>query len=81
MILLCSISSYLGVVGRIRLHCEWQIMLEVEQDRRRCEGELELPERRCCFLRPGKLDPFTCERGQGGGKGAVVRTTLVCVPN
>ena len=39
-----------GVVGRIRLHCEWQIRLEVEQDRRRCDGELELPERRCCVL-------------------------------
>ena len=37
-----------GVVGRIRLHCEWQIRLEVQQDGRRCEGELELPERRCC---------------------------------
>ena len=37
-----------GVVGRICLHCEWQIRLEVQQDGRRCEGELELPERRCC---------------------------------
>ena len=34
--------------GRIRLHCEWQIRLEVQQDGRRCEGEQELPERCCC---------------------------------
>ena len=61
-----------GEVGRVRLHCDGQVRLEVLQYWRRYDGPLKLPERRICCWRPEEADTFASERGEGGGEGAVV---------
>ena len=65
-----------GEVGRVRLHCDWQVKLEVQHNGGRSEGQLELLEGRICCWRPDEADALVL-----GPLLIVPSASLVSVPN
>ena len=53
-------------VGGIRFDAEGEFWLEMLEDGGRCEGLLQLPEGRTCFVRPGKLYSLATKSSERG---------------
>ena len=61
-----------GEVGCVCFNSDGELRLIVLEDGGGGEGLLQLPKRRSCCWRSGKLDPFPSERGERSSEGGVV---------